>query len=41
VLTDGFPIGGMPAPALAVWKGDRVAACVPRRPSSAKVTGTG
>jgi ribonuclease HII len=28
VLTDGFPIGGMPAPALAVWKGDRVAACV-------------
>src|SRR5213596_3368260 len=28
VLTDGFPIAGMPAPALAVWKGDRVAACV-------------
>jgi ribonuclease HII len=28
VLTDGFPISGLPAPALAVWKGDRVAACV-------------
>ena len=28
VLTDGFTIGGLPAPALAVWKGDRVAACV-------------
>src|SRR5829696_3540096 len=23
VLTDGFPIRGLPAPALAVWKGDR------------------
>ena len=28
MLTDGFPVAGMPAPALAVWKGDRVAACV-------------
>jgi ribonuclease HII len=38
VLTDGFPIGGMPAPALAVWKGDRVAACVAAASIVAKVT---
>jgi ribonuclease HII len=38
VLTDGFPIGGMPAPALAVWKGDRVAACVAAASILAKVT---
>jgi ribonuclease HII len=38
VLTDGFPIGGMPAPALAVWKGDRVAACVAAASVIAKVT---
>ena len=38
VLTDGFPIGGMPAPALAVWKGDRVAACVAAASIIAKVT---
>ena len=38
VLTDGFPIGGMPAPALAVWKGDRVAACVAAASVLAKVT---
>ena len=38
VLTDGFPIGGMPAPALAVWKGDRVAACVAAASVVAKVT---
>jgi len=38
VLTDGFPIIGMPAPALAVWKGDRVAACVAAASVIAKVT---
>jgi ribonuclease HII len=38
VLTDGFPISGMPAPALAVWKGDRVAACVAAASVIAKVT---
>jgi ribonuclease HII len=38
VLTDGFPIAGMPAPALAVWKGDRVAACVAAASVVAKVT---
>jgi len=38
VLTDGFPIAGLPAPALAVWKGDRVAACVAAGSIIAKVT---
>jgi ribonuclease HII len=38
VLTDGFPVGGLPAPALAVWKGDRVAACVAAASVLAKVT---
>ncbi len=38
VLTDGFPIAGLPAPALAVWKGDRVAACVAAASVIAKVT---
>ena len=38
VLTDGFAIGGMPAPTLAVWKGDRVAACVAAASVLAKVT---
>ena len=38
VLTDGFAIPGMPAPALAVWKGDRVAACVAAASVIAKVT---
>src|SRR5439155_24553034 len=38
VLTDGFPISGMPAPALAVWKGDRVAACVAAASVMATVT---
>jgi len=38
VLTDGFPVGGLPAPALAVWKGDRVAACVAAASIVAKVT---
>ena len=38
VLTDGFAITGMPAPTLAVWKGDRVAACVAAASVVAKVT---
>ena len=38
VLTDGFPIAGMPSPTLAVWKGDRVAACVAAASVVAKVT---
>ena len=38
VLTDGFAIAGMPAPALAVWKGDRVSACVAAASVIAKVT---
>lgn len=38
ILTDGFPIAGMPAPTLAVWKGDRVAACVAAASVVAKVT---
>ena len=38
VLTDGFAIPGMPAPTLAVWKGDRVAACVAAASMVAKVT---
>jgi ribonuclease HII len=38
VLTDGFAIKGMPAPTLAVWKGDRVAACVAAASVVAKVT---
>jgi ribonuclease HII len=38
VLTDGLPIAGMPAPTLAVWKGDRVAACVAAASVVAKVT---
>ena len=38
VLTDGFPVAGMPAPALAMWKGDRVAACVAAASVVAKVS---
>jgi ribonuclease HII len=38
VLTDGFVVAGMPAPALAVWKGDQVAACVAAASVVAKVT---
>jgi ribonuclease HII len=38
VLTDGFPVRGMPAPTLAVWKGDAVAACVAAASVVAKVT---
>jgi ribonuclease HII len=38
VLTDGFPVPGLPAPGLAVWKGDRVAAGVAAASVLAKVT---
>src|SRR6185312_4267811 len=38
VLTDGFPVPGLPTPTLAVWKGDRVAACVAASSVLAKVT---
>lgn len=37
-LTDGFPVDGLPVPGLAVWKGDRVAACVAAASVVAKVT---
>ena len=38
VLTDGFPVDGLGAPGLAVWKGDRIAACVAAASVLAKVT---
>src|SRR3954452_4174032 len=38
VLTDGFPVPGLTAPGLAVWKGDRVAACIAAASVVAKVT---
>jgi ribonuclease HII len=38
VLTDGFPVDGLGTPGLAVWKGDRVAACVSAASILAKVT---
>ncbi len=38
VLTDGFPVQGLAQPTLAVWKGDRVAACVAAASVLAKVT---
>jgi ribonuclease HII len=38
VLTDGFPVRGLGAPALAVWKGDRVTASVAAASIVAKVT---
>lgn len=38
VLTDGFPVDGLPTPGLALWKGDRVAACVAAASVVAKVT---
>lgn len=37
-LTDGFPVAGLGIPRLAVWKGDRVAACVAAASIVAKVT---
>ena len=38
VLTDGFPVSGLSQPTLAVWKGDRVAACVAAASVLAKVS---
>ncbi len=38
VLTDGFPVDGLGAPGLAVWKGDRVIACIAAASVIAKVT---
>ena len=38
VLTDGFPVAGTGVPGLAVWKGDRVAACIAAASVLAKVT---
>jgi ribonuclease HII len=38
VLTDGFPVRGLAVPALAMWQGDEVAACVAAASVVAKVT---
>jgi ribonuclease HII len=38
VLTDGFPVDGLEVPGLAVWKGDRVVACIAAASVVAKVT---
>lgn len=38
VLTDGFAVHGLAVPALAMWKGDQVAACVAAASVLAKVT---
>jgi ribonuclease HII len=38
VLTDGFVVPGLDVPGLAVWKGDRVAACIAAASVLAKVT---
>lgn len=38
VLTDGFPVRGVGVPGLAVWKGDRVTACIAAASVVAKVT---
>ncbi len=38
VLIDGFPVSGLGAPSLAMWKGDRVAASVAAASVVAKVT---
>ncbi|MGC3993706.1 MAG: ribonuclease HII [Propionicimonas sp.] len=37
-LTDGFSVDGLGTPSLAIWKGDRVAACVAAASVVAKVT---
>lgn len=37
-LTDGFGVDGLAQPSLAMWKGDRVAACVAAASVIAKVT---
>jgi ribonuclease HII len=38
VLTDGFPVRGLAVPALGMWQGDAVAACVAAASVVAKVT---
>jgi ribonuclease HII len=38
VLTDGFGVDGLGIPGLAVWKGDRVSACIAAASVLAKVT---
>jgi ribonuclease HII len=38
VLTDGFPVDGLEVPGLAMWKGDRVAACISAASVLAKVS---
>src|SRR3954466_5979641 len=38
VLTDGFPVDGLEVPGLAMWKGDRGAACIAAASVVAKVT---
>ena len=38
VLSDGFPVSGLCQPSLAVWKGDRVSACVAAASVLAKVS---
>jgi ribonuclease HII len=38
VLTDGFRVDGLGVPGLAIWKGDRVVACVAAASILAKVT---
>jgi ribonuclease HII len=38
VLTDGFPVDGLEVPGLAIWKGDRVTACIAAASVIAKVT---
>ena len=37
-MDPGFPVDGLGVPGLAVWKGDRVAACVAAASVLAKVT---
>ncbi|NUS74087.1 MAG: ribonuclease HII [Corynebacteriales bacterium] len=38
VLTDGFTVGGLTVPSLAVWKGDQIAGCIAAASILAKVT---
>lgn len=38
VLTDGFPVDGLGVPGLAMWKGDKISACVSAASIIAKVT---
>jgi len=38
VITDGFAVDGLGVPAVSMWKGDKVAACVSAASIIAKVT---